>query len=600
MKRSSLTCFVALVAALLVPTFALAQATGNIKIAVIGDTQLGHGQYLGPLNLTGSAPVFNPLYTDGDSTVEREDLDEAVLYEVLDQLKIYDPDVVVLPGDIVNSGMNTGTAGIRQTAKMVTYINALEAEGWPVIIAMGNHDVGTNDCDIQVWNDPFGDGKERIGAHEGRADTIWAYDDSPTDAQSCTLTNGTKYCDAFAAKISTKNGSICFAVLPPYYAGVEGPNDGAFHTEATADAAISSTNSTLTDTRQNWAIQTARDAYVEITGGTGSGQLRTVTSQITSDTVTVSPDWTTNPDSTSSYRIHGNGPDQKFADTPWVTTNNCPTELAGGTDTTGYQDGRCDSGAAANGGGQCDDDTECGGTVGACRFCDSWVCRAEDATTRAEDVFDHFEAEIDTALTAANCDHEFFVAHHQLFGTTYGNSSGRDTTFSGPLDHGGPAANDYRERVADIMCARSKMIGAINGHVTGNLSFNGAWRRNSDPSPCANDFRIFSSEGATKGYSNARMLMNEEHQPTGVSGDVSGVRGIQRGGFLVGDCDGENDPHPCCTAADTGPTCASPPGMVQSSFVMITVHPNGTTTTTLDPVFPFGETRAGMSGGGSF
>ena len=67
------------------------------------------------------------------------------VYEVLDQLKIYDPDVVVLPGDIVNSGMNTGTAGIRQTAKMVTYINALEAEGWPVIIAMGNHDVGTND-----------------------------------------------------------------------------------------------------------------------------------------------------------------------------------------------------------------------------------------------------------------------------------------------------------------------------------------------------------------------------------------------------------------------------------------------------------------------
>jgi len=59
---------------------------------------------------------------------------------------------------------------------------------------------------------------------------------------------------------------------------------------------------TLEDTDQSWDTDALADMEIAIYEGTGSGQYRTISSN-TSDTITVSTNWATNPDSTSKYVI---------------------------------------------------------------------------------------------------------------------------------------------------------------------------------------------------------------------------------------------------------------------------------------------------------
>ena len=66
--------------------------------------------------------------------------------------------------------------------------------------------------------------------------------------------------------------------------------------------ASAGTASTLTDTSQSWTVDAFANDYVHIYEGTGSGQVREITSN-TSDTLTVSSDFVTTPDATSKYRI---------------------------------------------------------------------------------------------------------------------------------------------------------------------------------------------------------------------------------------------------------------------------------------------------------
>lgn len=66
--------------------------------------------------------------------------------------------------------------------------------------------------------------------------------------------------------------------------------------------ATSSTSTTLTDTSKSWTTNIYNGATITITGGTGAGQTRTISSN-TSTQVTVTSAWTTNPDSTSAYEI---------------------------------------------------------------------------------------------------------------------------------------------------------------------------------------------------------------------------------------------------------------------------------------------------------
>lgn len=74
---------------------------------------------------------------------------------------------------------------------------------------------------------------------------------------------------------------------------------------ATAGAA-----STLTNSAKSWATNMWANYQVRITSGTGKGQIRTIASN-TGTVLTVSTNWTTNPDATSVYSIEGND-DQFF------------------------------------------------------------------------------------------------------------------------------------------------------------------------------------------------------------------------------------------------------------------------------------------------
>ena len=64
----------------------------------------------------------------------------------------------------------------------------------------------------------------------------------------------------------------------------------------------SASSNTLTDSSKNWPTDQWKDYIVEIVSGTGAGQVRRIVSN-TKDTLTVEPDWTTVPDSTSRYAI---------------------------------------------------------------------------------------------------------------------------------------------------------------------------------------------------------------------------------------------------------------------------------------------------------
>jgi hypothetical protein len=79
--------------------------------------------------------------------------------------------------------------------------------------------------------------------------------------------------------------------------------DGAFKSFASGTA-TSATATTLVQTGKTWTASQWINSQVRITGGTGAGQIRTITAN-TADSLTVAT-WTTTPDATSTYDISGN------------------------------------------------------------------------------------------------------------------------------------------------------------------------------------------------------------------------------------------------------------------------------------------------------
>lgn len=69
---------------------------------------------------------------------------------------------------------------------------------------------------------------------------------------------------------------------------------------ATAGAAA-----TLTNSGKSWTTNQWTNYQIRLTGGTGAGQTRTIASN-TGTVITVSSNWTINPDATSTYAIEGN------------------------------------------------------------------------------------------------------------------------------------------------------------------------------------------------------------------------------------------------------------------------------------------------------
>lgn len=77
--------------------------------------------------------------------------------------------------------------------------------------------------------------------------------------------------------------------------------DCGAYSDTIIGTATSGGATTLVDTGQAWTTDEYSEGIVVITSGTGAGQSRSVTSN-TSNTLTV-PAWTTNPDSTSTYKV---------------------------------------------------------------------------------------------------------------------------------------------------------------------------------------------------------------------------------------------------------------------------------------------------------
>lgn len=73
---------------------------------------------------------------------------------------------------------------------------------------------------------------------------------------------------------------------------------------ATLFTATSATSTTITLTAAGWTVNAFAEAYVEITGGVGVGQVRRIVSN-TATVLTVSPAFVTTPDATSVCRISG-------------------------------------------------------------------------------------------------------------------------------------------------------------------------------------------------------------------------------------------------------------------------------------------------------
>lgn len=79
---------------------------------------------------------------------------------------------------------------------------------------------------------------------------------------------------------------------------------GDFTSFATGTATAGTAN-TISNSAKSWTTNQWTNHQVRITGGTGAGQIRTISSN-TGTQITVSANWTTNPDATSLYSIEGN------------------------------------------------------------------------------------------------------------------------------------------------------------------------------------------------------------------------------------------------------------------------------------------------------
>lgn len=73
----------------------------------------------------------------------------------------------------------------------------------------------------------------------------------------------------------------------------------------TTGTATAGAGTSLTDTTKAWVVNQWADYTLQIVGGTGAGQVRTITGN-TATVLTVSSNWTTNPDATSVYAVYGN------------------------------------------------------------------------------------------------------------------------------------------------------------------------------------------------------------------------------------------------------------------------------------------------------
>lgn len=128
----------------------------------------------------------------------------------------------------------------------------------------------------------------------------------PRYAHNDFLNGGADYLPANADKaILTKDFSTIYAAVNGALKVAEAALVGGDFAVAGGDVTGTATAggaSTLTDSGKAWTTNEHAGRLIEITGGTGAGQYRTISSN-TGTEVTVSAPWTTAPDATSTYKI---------------------------------------------------------------------------------------------------------------------------------------------------------------------------------------------------------------------------------------------------------------------------------------------------------
>ena len=97
---------------------------------------------------------------------------------------------------------------------------------------------------------------------------------------------------------------IKFEYVPDTVANVVTALEKTSESALDAGTATGGSTTTLVDSAKNWDTDIWKYALVEITGGTGVGQIMEIDSN-TSDTLTLSGTFTTAPDTTSTYKIFG-------------------------------------------------------------------------------------------------------------------------------------------------------------------------------------------------------------------------------------------------------------------------------------------------------
>jgi len=110
--------------------------------------------------------------------------------------------------------------------------------------------------------------------------------------------------------LASSNGPVSAADVTLHIAAAQKEVDRRCQTKflsvESSGTATSSTSTTLTDSAQSWTADEWNNNYmVYITGGTGSGQLRKITNNTTTQ-LTVDSAWDTNPDTDSTFEIYQN------------------------------------------------------------------------------------------------------------------------------------------------------------------------------------------------------------------------------------------------------------------------------------------------------
>ncbi len=135
--------------------------------------------------------------------------------------------------------------------------------------------------------------------------TIWLYNNGPSNAQTVSLTDTISAPMTFVSQKQilgpaftlSNNGNTITDTMSTL-----APGQLALPAYLTGTSSGSNSTTTFNDTTQNWPTNEWQGRAIEITGGTGSGQIEEIASNTATQLVLINS-WTTTPDATSTYEI---------------------------------------------------------------------------------------------------------------------------------------------------------------------------------------------------------------------------------------------------------------------------------------------------------